>query len=96
MIWRDREGQTVPGDAGQDRLLEWMYGTAVGRCFVRLMIVPRVSQPAAWLTRGTIISRPKQRPTAVPYIPSRSRSCPASPGTVWPSRYRQIMPGPRR
>ena len=49
MIWRDRKGQTVPGDAGQDRLLEWMYGTAIGRCFVRLMIVPRVSRAAGWL-----------------------------------------------
>lgn len=49
MIWRDREGRTVPGDAGQDRLLEWMYGTAIGRCFVRLMILPRVSRAAGWL-----------------------------------------------
>lgn len=49
MIWRDREGRTVPGDAGQDRLLEWMYGRAVGRCFVRLMICPWVSRVAGWL-----------------------------------------------
>ena len=49
MIWRDREGQTVPGDAGQDRLLEWMYGRAVGRCFVQLMICPWVSRAAGWL-----------------------------------------------
>ena len=49
MIWRDREGRTVPGDAGQDRLLEWMYGRAVGRCFVRLMICPWVSRAAGWL-----------------------------------------------
>ena len=49
MIWRDREGRTVPGDAGQDRLLDWMYGRAVGRCFVRLMICPWVSRAAGWL-----------------------------------------------
>ncbi len=49
MIWRDRSGQTVPGDAGQDRLLERMYGTAPGRCLVRLMIRPRVSRAAGWL-----------------------------------------------
>ena len=49
MIWRDRKGQTVPGDAGQDRLLEWMYGTALGRCLVRVMICPWVSRGAGWL-----------------------------------------------
>ena len=49
MIWRDRNGRTVPGDEGQDRLLEWMYGTALGRCFVRVMILPWVSRGAGWL-----------------------------------------------
>lgn len=49
MIWRDRSGQTVPGDEGQDRLLEWMYGTAFGRRLVRVMIRPRVSRIAGWL-----------------------------------------------
>ncbi len=49
MIWRDRSGQTVPGDEGQDRLLEWMYGTAFGRRLVRVMIRPRVSWIAGWL-----------------------------------------------
>lgn len=49
MIWRDRNGQIVPGDAGQNRLLEWMYGTALGRCLVRVMIRPGVSRAAGWL-----------------------------------------------
>ena len=49
MIWRDRNGRTVPGDEGQDRLLEWMYGTALGRCFVKVMILPWVSRGAGWL-----------------------------------------------
>lgn len=49
MIWRDRNGNIVPGDNGQDRLLEWMYGTAPGRCLVRLMIRPWVSRSAGWL-----------------------------------------------
>lgn len=49
MIWRDRKGQTVPGDGGQDRLLEWMYGTGLGRCFVKIMILPPVSRAAGWL-----------------------------------------------
>ena len=49
MIWRDRNGQTVPGDDGQDRLLEWMYGTGLGRCLGRVMILPWVSRGAGWL-----------------------------------------------
>lgn len=49
MIRRDRAGNLLPGDAGQDRLLEWMYGTPVGRVFVRVMICPAVSRVAGWL-----------------------------------------------
>lgn len=49
MTWRDRSGGCVPGDAGQDRLLEWMYGTAFGRLLVKLMIRPGVSRAAGWL-----------------------------------------------
>lgn len=49
MTWRDRNGGCVPGDAGQDRLLEWMYGTAFGRLLVRFMIRPGVSRAAGWL-----------------------------------------------
>ena len=54
MIWRDRNGNIVPGDNGQDRLLEGMYGTAPGRCLVRLMIRPWVSRSAGWLLDRTI------------------------------------------
>lgn len=49
MSWRDREGKPVPGDDGQDRLLEWMYGTAPGRCLVKFLIRPWVSRSAGWL-----------------------------------------------
>lgn len=49
MIWKDRNGAIVPGDGGQDRMLEWMYGTPVGRVLVKLMIRPRVSRAAGWL-----------------------------------------------
>ena len=49
MTWRDRSGGCVPGDAGQDRLLEWMYGTAFGRLLVKIMIRPGVSRAAGWL-----------------------------------------------
>lgn len=49
MAWKDREGNLVPGDEGQDRLLEWMYGTGCGRMLVRLMIQPWVSHMAGWM-----------------------------------------------
>lgn len=54
MLWRDRNGQIVPGDEGQDRLLEWMYGTSLGRCLVRVMIRPGVSKAAGWLMDSRI------------------------------------------
>lgn len=49
MIRRDRLGNTVPAEDGQDRLLEWLYGTAAGRCLVKLMIRPGVSRMAGRL-----------------------------------------------
>lgn len=49
MIWRDRNGNLVPGDDGQDRFLEWMYGTRPGRLLVKQMIRPGVSRAAGWL-----------------------------------------------
>jgi len=49
MIWRDRNGNLVPGDDGQDRFLEWMYGTRPGRLLVKLMIRPGVSRAVGWL-----------------------------------------------
>lgn len=49
MAWRDRTGTPVPGDDGQDRLLEWMYGTKTGRILVSILIQPWVSRTAGWL-----------------------------------------------
>lgn len=49
MSWIDRKGKPVPGDNGQDRMLEWMYGTRLGRVLVGAMIRPRVSHAAGWL-----------------------------------------------
>lgn len=49
MAWRSRSGEPVPGDDGQDRLLEWMYGTAPGQLLVRILIRPRVSELAGRL-----------------------------------------------
>lgn len=49
MAWRDRTGAPVPGDDGQDRLLEWMYGTGTGRILVGILVRPWVSRTAGWL-----------------------------------------------
>ena len=49
MIWRDRAGNLVPGDDGQDRLLEWMYGSSLGRILVSILIRPWISRGAGWL-----------------------------------------------
>lgn len=46
MQWRDREGRPVPGDDGQDKMLEFLYGTALGRGIVSVMIRPWVSSLA--------------------------------------------------
>lgn len=49
MQWRDRQGNVLPGEAGQDRLLEFLYGTAVGRGIVSILIRPWVSKIAGAL-----------------------------------------------
>lgn len=49
MAWRDRAGNPVPGDDGQDRLLDWMYGTAPGRALTGLLVRPWVSRTAGKL-----------------------------------------------
>lgn len=49
MAWRDRAGNPVPGDDGQDKLLEWMYGTAAGRLLVGFLVKPWVSRTAGCL-----------------------------------------------
>lgn len=43
MMWRDRTGRAVPGNDGQDKLLEWLYGTALGRSVMEKMIQPKVT-----------------------------------------------------
>lgn len=58
MSWIDRNGQEVPGDAGQDRLLEKLYGTKAGRALVWIMIRPTVSRMAGALlsTRASALA----------------------------------------
>lgn len=49
MAWRNRAGEIVPGEEGQDRLLEWLYGTNTGKRLVRLLVTPGVSKAAGAL-----------------------------------------------
>jgi phosphatidylserine decarboxylase len=49
MQWKDRQGNPVPGEDGQDKMLAFLYGTALGRGIVSLMIRPWVSALAGKL-----------------------------------------------
>ena len=49
MDWRDRAGNTVPGETGKDRRLQFLYGTGFGRLLVKVLICPPVSKAAGWL-----------------------------------------------
>lgn len=53
-MWKDRQGNIVPGDDGQDRLLEWMYGTCPGQLLVKILVQPWVSRMAGWLLDSSI------------------------------------------
>lgn len=53
-MWKDRQGNIVPGDEGQDRLLEWMYGTRMGQLAVAVLIQPWVSRTAGRLLDSSV------------------------------------------
>ncbi len=80
MIWIDRNGAVIPGDDGQDRMLERLYGTPTGRCLVKLLIRPRVSRAAGWLLERRISAlavRPFIRKNRIPmedFPPRKYRS----------------------
>ncbi len=44
MKYRERNGSVSGGESGQDRLLEFLYGTVFGRRLVRFLIRPSVSR----------------------------------------------------
>lgn len=46
MEWRDRQGNLVPGEDTQDKTLQFLYGTRVGRWIVSMLIKPWVSNAA--------------------------------------------------
>ena len=54
MEYRDRQGNPVQADAGQDRTLNRLYSTKIGRGIVAMMIKPWVSKTAGWLMDSRI------------------------------------------
>lgn len=63
MQWLDRQGNVVPGDDGQDRLLETLYGNVWGRALVWVMIRPWVSHAA-----GVLLDSPLSAAAVKPFI----------------------------
>lgn len=49
MRYIDREGNITTEDSGQDKLLQWMYNSSVGRSILRFLIKPTISKTAGWL-----------------------------------------------
>lgn len=49
MKYIDREGNVTIEESGQDKILYWMYNSAVGRIVLRLLIKPSVSKAAGGL-----------------------------------------------
>ena len=65
MEWKDRQGNTLPGEKGQDRTLEFLYGTAFGRGIVSILIRPWVSRLA-----GRVMDSRLSRLAIKPFIKS--------------------------
>lgn len=48
MKCKDREGNFIDGNGGQDKLLDKLYGSKAGRQLVKLLIRPSVSKAGGW------------------------------------------------
>ena len=48
-LWKDRQGNIVPGEDTQDKTLSFLYNTGLGRCLTSVMIRPWVSKTAGLL-----------------------------------------------
>ncbi|MGN0507577.1 MAG: phosphatidylserine decarboxylase [Lachnospiraceae bacterium] len=56
MLYRDREGNERRGNGGQDRLLELLYGTLIGRALLKPLVCPAVSKVGGWLLNTKLSS----------------------------------------
>lgn len=66
MKYKDREGNLIGADDGQDRFLSRLYGSRTGRTLVRLLIRPGVSKACGWL-----LDRRVSRMAVGPFVRSK-------------------------
>ena len=48
MRCKDRKGNFIGADDGQDKFLEKLYGSRIGRQMVKVLIRPSVSKAGGW------------------------------------------------
>ncbi len=63
MLWKDRQGNIVPGEKGQDRAIRFLYGNVFGRCLVSVLVRPWVSHLA-----GKVMEAPISKIGIQPFI----------------------------
>ncbi|MDO5422163.1 MAG: phosphatidylserine decarboxylase [Eubacteriales bacterium] len=63
MRYRTRDGRTVCGNEGQERFLALLYGTAVGRAAVKVLVNPAVSRVG-----GAFLDSPLSRWMVKPFV----------------------------
>lgn len=66
MEYKDRDGNLIGEDDGQDRLLAKLYGSRMGRALVRTLIRPGVSKACGWL-----LDRRISRAAVGPFVRSK-------------------------
>ena len=54
MLWRDRQGNPVPGEDTRDKTLTFLYTTAAGKLLTKVMIRPWVSKAAGLLMDSSV------------------------------------------
>ncbi|MDD3339903.1 MAG: phosphatidylserine decarboxylase [Lachnospiraceae bacterium] len=63
MEYRDRDGNAIHANDGQDRFLERLYGSTLGRMALKPLISPAISQAGGWL-----LDHPISRAAIAPFV----------------------------
>ncbi len=63
MLWKDRQGNVVPGEVGQDKTIRFLYHTGFGRRLTSLLVRPWVSRAA-----GAVLDSPLSKIAIKPFI----------------------------
>ena len=77
MAWRDRNGNLIPGDDGNNRITRFCYGTRLGRAVVSILVRPGVSKAAGrWMDSrvSRLAIRPFIRKHAIPMAEYEERA----------------------